>query len=105
MTRSITSADDTSSNDIVKELRLRRWARENYVPVEDRDLTWHAIVLDEMANRDAERTQPDLTPAASAGYVPLAPTELYQLHEPQDVVREPNFLQIRQKSSVSTEWF
>lgn len=40
--------------DLVDELRLRRWARENYMPVELRDDEWHPVVLDEMSRRDAE---------------------------------------------------
>ena len=40
--------------DFIRELQLRRWARENYVPRTQRDHTWHPIVLDEMARRDSE---------------------------------------------------
>ncbi len=40
--------------DPVEELLLRRWARENYVPADDRDESWHPIILKEMSNRDAE---------------------------------------------------
>jgi hypothetical protein len=40
--------------DLIDELRLRRWARENYVAGEDRDDEWHPIILDEMIRRDAE---------------------------------------------------
>lgn len=34
--------------DVVDELRLRRWARQHHVASEERDATWHPIVLDEM---------------------------------------------------------
>lgn len=51
------------SIDFIEELRLRRWARENYVPSAERDATWHPIVLDEMSQKDAERN----TVAALAG--------------------------------------
>ncbi|MCZ2341999.1 MAG: hypothetical protein LC104_09415 [Bacteroidales bacterium] len=51
------------SIDFIEELRLRRWARENYVPSAERDATWHPIVLDEMSRKDAERN----TVAALAG--------------------------------------
>ncbi|MFV0442992.1 MAG: hypothetical protein ACK5Q5_05435 [Planctomycetaceae bacterium] len=44
----------TETLDLVEELRLRRWARENYVPLDDRLLDWHAVVLDEMERRDRE---------------------------------------------------
>ena len=40
--------------DFIEELRLRRWARENYVPRPQRQLSWHPIVLDEMARKDEE---------------------------------------------------
>ncbi len=40
--------------DMIEELRLRRWARENYVPREQRQNSWHPVVLDEMAKKDHE---------------------------------------------------
>jgi hypothetical protein len=40
--------------DVIEELRLRRWARENYVPTPERDTTWHPIILDEMTRKDGE---------------------------------------------------
>lgn len=43
--------------DLVEELRLRRWARENYMPLDDRDMEWPSVVLDEMRRRDAELAQ------------------------------------------------
>jgi hypothetical protein len=39
-------------------LRLRRWARQNYVPPEQRDSSWHPVVLDEMDRKDLEVTEP-----------------------------------------------
>jgi hypothetical protein len=44
--------------DFIRELQLRRWARENYVPLEERTPTWHAIVLDEMSKKDLEAEEP-----------------------------------------------
>ena len=32
--------------DMVQELRLRRWARENYQSADQREQSWNAIVLD-----------------------------------------------------------
>lgn len=58
--------------DPVKELRLRRWALQNYVPLEQRDATWHAIVLDEMHRRDVE-TGLAADQQARRALVPLAP--------------------------------
>ena len=40
--------------DLVRELRLRKWARENFVTLDQRKPTWHPIVLDEMILRDRE---------------------------------------------------
>ena len=40
--------------DLVEELRLRRWARENYAPLERRCVDWHPVILEEMDRRDAE---------------------------------------------------
>jgi len=45
--------------DFIEEIRLRRWARENYVPAEDRDESWHPVVLEEMQAKDADRGLPD----------------------------------------------
>jgi hypothetical protein len=53
---SIASAD----LDFIEELRLRRWAREHYVPREDRQLSWHPIVHDEMDRKDEEINEADL---------------------------------------------
>jgi hypothetical protein len=41
--------------DLIEELRLRRWARENYVPPERRDRTWHPVIQDEMRKKDGEK--------------------------------------------------
>jgi hypothetical protein len=43
-----------SELDLIEELRLRRWARENYVPVDERDAGWHPIILEEMRRKDGE---------------------------------------------------
>jgi len=40
--------------DLIEELRLRRWARENYVPSEQRVRSWHPVILDEMLRKDEE---------------------------------------------------
>lgn len=40
--------------DLIEELRLRRWARENYVPDSQRQSSWHPIVHDEMDKKDQE---------------------------------------------------
>jgi hypothetical protein len=45
----------TASLDPIVELKLRRWAREHYVPAAERDPLWHPVVWQEMAARDRER--------------------------------------------------
>lgn len=59
--------------DLTKELRLRRWARQNYVVPSQRSKSWHAIVLDEMRFKDAEMLEQMSAPDAGR-YVPLMPT-------------------------------
>jgi hypothetical protein len=46
-----------SDVDFIEELRLRRWARENYVPADERDTAWHPIIQDEMRRKDGEVTE------------------------------------------------
>lgn len=52
--------------DFIEELRLRRWARENYVALDARDTDWHPIVLEEMGRKDREAFAPAENPLASA---------------------------------------
>ena len=40
--------------DLVEELRVRQWARRNWVPVNLRDQRWHRVILEEMTERDRE---------------------------------------------------
>jgi len=44
----------TAELDLIEELRLRRWAREHYVPRGQRQGSWHPIVHDEMTKKDRE---------------------------------------------------
>jgi hypothetical protein len=46
-----------SELDFIEELRLRRWARENYVPRDRRELSWHPVILDEMTRKDSEMSE------------------------------------------------
>jgi hypothetical protein len=63
--------------DVVEELRLRRWARENYVRAAERDGLWHPIILEEMCRKDREmQAGQDLT----RGAVPLMPAGVRFLH-------------------------
>jgi len=61
MIPSITSPPACSADvDLIEELRLRRWARENYVPPPQRDPNWHPIILEEMRRKDDEVNEPIL---------------------------------------------
>lgn len=48
------AASPTTEIDFIEELKLRRWARENYVPQPNRDGTWHPIIHDEMGRKDRD---------------------------------------------------
>lgn len=50
--------------DFIEELRLRRWARENYVVPEERSQKWHPIIRDEMEKKDGEAA----VPLTASGY-------------------------------------
>lgn len=57
----------TTEVDFIEELKLRRWARENYVPRPKRDTTWHPIIHDEMGRKDGDlRSNGTASPAARA---------------------------------------
>lgn len=72
---------EQSRNDLVAELRMRRWARGNYVPAIERSPNWHPIVLDEMERRDQELGH--ATQMTSLGYVPLeAEPNHMSIHQP-----------------------
>ena len=45
--------------DFIEELRLRRWALENYVAAGQRDRGWHPIILEEMSRKDREPRAPE----------------------------------------------
>ncbi len=45
--------------DLVEELRLRRWARQNYVPGGKRPKDWHPVIHDEMLRKDRELAEAD----------------------------------------------
>lgn len=45
--------------DFIEELRLRRWARENYVPSPKRQDEWHPVIHEEMEKKDREVLEED----------------------------------------------
>ena len=52
--------------DFIEELRLRRWARENYVPATKRQTSWHPVVHEEMTRKDREVTGAEIAPPTYA---------------------------------------
>ena len=49
--------------DLIEELKLRRWAREHYVPVDQRQPSWHPVVHEEMEKKDLEGDDQEVAPA------------------------------------------
>ena len=60
--------------DFIEELKLRRWARLNYVAPVDRDDSWHPVVHDEMRNADRDMMRRGTEERAALTYVPLLPS-------------------------------
>ena len=46
--------DEVESVDLVEEIRLRTWARNNFAHPTEREENWHPIILDEMGRKDQE---------------------------------------------------
>lgn len=51
--------------DLIEELRLRRWARENHVPPEQRQHSWHPVIHEEMAKKDTDLERQEALPRPS----------------------------------------
>lgn len=83
-----------TASDLIEELRLRRWARENYVAAEHRDPCWSAIVLHEMRCKDAELEQSAWHAPTGLRAVPLIPDTGWRLHEAH-VELEPPLVLLR----------
>lgn len=74
------SISSTGSIDLIRELRIRQWARTNYVPAEMRPGSWHPLVLDEMSRRDEELSEAGVLSTLDRSiFVPLFPDELIDL--------------------------
>ena len=61
--------------DPIEELRLRRWARENFVPRNARSRDWHPIIHEEMQTKDCEdmRSERVALSRSGCGMLPVAP--------------------------------
>lgn len=93
--RSHSSSLPASGNalDIVEELQLRRWARENYVPPEERTDDWHPVVHEEMQSKDAELIIGSRIREPFRSYVPLLPLPPQQWHSRHFLPEEPKLMQ------------
>ncbi|MEW4489013.1 hypothetical protein AB1L42_13085 [Thalassoglobus sp. JC818] len=54
MNAAILLDDPETMVDPIEEIRLRTWARQNYLPEQEREEEWHPIILDEMRQKDLE---------------------------------------------------
>lgn len=105
------SVADCSKLDLIREFRLRQWARQHFVPPASRRPTWHPIVLNEMQLRDVELNRES---AAAAGsnpaplsaddvndfvddlpiggtiFVPLAPSADWRIDSPAAFIPKPH---------------
>ena len=84
-----------SNVDLVKEFRLRRWARCHYVTASERCDSWHPIVLNEMSKRDLERDLESFQQPPSPGFVPLEPVGFHLLHGPHKFPEEPKVIRTK----------
>jgi hypothetical protein len=83
---------------IIRELRLRRWARIHFVPAEERSSTWHPVVLEEMAIRDLEfRRMDEQAQSITSQFVPLAPMPINILHPAHEKLAEPKLAKALQE--------
>lgn len=71
--------------DFVEEIRLRRWARENYCYAEARMASWHPVIHDEMRRRDADESTLDETSVLADEEESPSPTDSTILTDLTDV--------------------
>jgi hypothetical protein len=89
----MTSRPDEPSDDFIAELRIRQWARRNYLPPHQRDAALHPIARDEMEFRDRELRdeRPEWTMVRTP-FVPLLPADAVQIDGPHAAVPAPRSL-------------
>lgn len=73
--------EQTGALDVVEELRLRRWARVNYVSADERNSDWHPVVLQEMQHKEAELAIENSYRHLAGAIVPLHPGAQHFLHD------------------------
>ncbi|MGZ0168907.1 MAG: hypothetical protein ACKVHE_05090 [Planctomycetales bacterium] len=101
---------DSRDLDLVAELRLRQWARRNYVPTaERRDADWHSVVVSEMRRIDRDLSLVDTAQevVTSTGVVPLEPSQhqAIRIDEPHASVLAPKMMQITKSADSQVETF
>ena len=91
--------------DPIDELRLRSWARRNYVPIWERDAAWNPVVLEEMEARDQELSAMDPLDVLASMIVPLEPDTLQILHPAHAELPQPNILRERNTAPAYVEQY
>ena len=103
------TGNDSRELDLVAELRLRQWARRNYVPTEARrDSDWHAVVVSEMRriDRDHKLIEATQSVVTSAGVVSLEPSlhETMRIDQPHAEIPAPK-MQFTRSADAQVETF
>ena len=91
----IKELDSTIS--LVKELRLRSWARTHYVSAAQRKETWNPVVLDEMKIKDQEMSESEensMDARVTSMFVPLAPAVNRRLDEAHIEASAPHIIKM-----------
>ena len=47
-------SETDESLDVIQEIRMRTWARQNYLPAQERGGDLHPVAIDEMNRMDSE---------------------------------------------------
>jgi hypothetical protein len=85
--------------DLIDELRLRSWARGNYVPKGQRSRDWHPVILEEMQRRDQEGTP---TPQPALSYSMFSYFRRSRAIHPSQT-QTPHFTQLAEGATASHE--
>lgn len=101
--------NDRRELDLVAELRLRQWARRNYVPASERcDSDWHAVVVNEMRRIDGDLSLAEMAQevVTSTGVVPLERSQhqAIRIDEPHAAVPAPK-MQFTRSADALVETF
>lgn len=82
-------------------LSLKKWARENFVSMKDRNPAWHPIILEEMQLIEMEMYR-NRDPFKMQRFVPSASSKISQtigLHAPHEKITGPRILESERVSS------